>query len=173
MFVMRAEKNRLILRRREPVTSGSVEVCRARFEFSPDWDGMERVAVFRAGAESRSVLLDETNTCDIPWEVLEKSTVLLQAGVYGTRGGEEVLPTIWADLGIIHPGTVVGPDAKPPTPELWRQELGARGDGLTYDGRSLSLTAGDKPLSTVQITGGATVGGNALSVAEILKILEV
>lgn len=164
MFILYADKNRLVVRQREPVTSGSVNVHTARFEFSPDWDGMERVAVFKAGAASRSVLLDASGECTVPWEVLEHYHPLteLRAGVYGTKDGEMVLPTVWAGLGFILEGVTAGEDAKPPAPDLWRQELAGKGDALDYDGLNLSLMSGDRPLSTVQISGGG--GGEYIPV---------
>lgn len=154
MFILYADKNRLTVRKREPVTSGSVNVYTARFEFSPDWDFLERVAVFKAGAETRNVLLDDSGECVIPWEVLASHGQPLTAGVFGTRGGDTVLPTVWAGLGIVLEGVTAGADAQPPTPDLWQQELAGKGDGLTYDGLNLSLVAGDRALSTVQIAGG-------------------
>ena len=160
MFVLHANKNQLTLRDREPVTSGSVNVYRARFTFSPDWDGLTRTAVFRAGAVSRSVLLDDSGECTIPWEVLERPA-WLSAGVYGKVGEDVVLPTIWANLGTIHEGAVPGEDARPPTPtpELWRQELARKGDRLDYteDG-DLGLYAGDKLLNSVPVAGGGEGG---------------
>ena len=125
MFILHADKNQMTVREKEPVTSGSVQAYTVRFEFSPDWDGLTRTAVFRAGAESRSVLLDDTNTCKVPWETLEKPGVLLQAGVYGTRGGEEVLPTVWSDLGNVSQGVMLGEDAHPPTPDLYQKIMEA------------------------------------------------
>lgn len=167
MFVMYADKNKPAVRRRESVTSGSVSVYTARFEFSPDWEGMERVAVFKAGTVSRSILLDETNTCDVPWEVLKTPGVQLRVGVYGTQGGDVVLPTGWADMGKILEGVSLGGDAHPPTPDLWEQELAQKGGALDYDGLNLSLLSGDKPLSTVQIAGGG--GGPAYRFGHGLK----
>lgn len=158
MFILYANKNQLTVRKREPVTSGSVNVYEARFEFSDDWEGLKRTAVFKAGAESRSVLLDESGQCVIPWEVLSSHGRQLTAGVYGTLGGEIVLPTIWADLGTILEGVTTGDFAQPPTPDLWQQELASKGDALEYDGLNLSLMSGDKPLSTVQIFGGGGGG---------------
>ena len=144
MFVLYANKNQLHLRSREPLTSGSVNVYQALFEFSPDWDGLERVAVFRTGGESWSVALGENGQCTIPWEVLVSHGRQLTAGVYGTRGGEDVLPTVWASLGTILEGAAPGEDARPPTPELWRQELDRKGDHLDYDGLRLKLLSGEK-----------------------------
>ena len=154
-FILYADKNKLIVRKRGPLTSGSAGVYPVRFEFSPDWDGLSRTAVFQADGEPVRLLLDESGACGIPREVLVKPGVRLKAGVYGVQGGEIVLPTIWADLGEILRGVTM-PDGGtyPPTPELWEQALNGKGDALEYDGLNLSLLAGNKKLSAVQIAGG-------------------
>ena len=154
MFVLYANKNQLTVRRKELITSGSVNAYTARFEFSPDWEGLTREAVFKAGKEMRCVLLDDGGECAIPWEVLASHGQPLMAGVFGTAD-ETALPTTWANLGIILEGVPGDADgSKPPTPDLWEQELSRVGSALEYDGLNLSLMAGDKPLSTVQIAGG-------------------
>ena len=154
MFVLYADKNQLTVRRKEPVTSGSVNVCTARFEFSSDWAGLTRKAVFKAGKKSRTVRLDESGACGIPWEVLTTHGLPLMAGVFGTRD-DTSLPTTWALLGTILEGVPGnGEGARPPTPEVWEQELAGKGDGLEYDGLNLSLKSGEKTLSTVEIAGG-------------------
>jgi len=158
MFTLYANKTQLTVCQREPITSGSVNAYRVRLKFSPDWEGLTRTAVFKAGAVSRSVSLDDTCECIIPWEVLTTHGRKLTAGVYGTKDGNVVLPTIWADMGTILEGVSTGKDAQPPTPELWQQELAGKGDSLSYDGANLSLMARDKPLSTVQIAGGGQGG---------------
>ena len=131
MFVLGVDKTKLAVYQREPVTSGSANVYETRFEFSPDWEGLNRTAVFRAGKESRSVLLNESNVCSVPWEVLVKPNVMLRVGVYGTRDGEIALPTVWASLGIILEGTVLSNDARPPALTLWEQVLAGKQDKLT------------------------------------------
>lgn len=158
MFVLYANKTQLTLRQREPVTSGSVNVYRVKFEFSDDWNGLDRTAIFRAGDESRAVKLAGDNETVIPWEVLKQPLQQMYCGVYGTEGGHTVLPTIWACLGTILEGAFLGEDARPPTPELWEQQLAGKGDSLTYDGLNLSLMSGDKPLSTVRVAGGGGEG---------------
>lgn len=160
IFSLKAEKSKLYVIEREPVTSGSINVNTARFSFSPDWDGLTRTAVFRAGAVSVSILLDERGECVIPWEVLEKPGIRLEAGVYGTDGGGEVvLPTIWAGLGTILGGVSPGENARPPTPELWAQMLEQKGDNLDYTlSGELGLFSGDKLLSSVPVQGGGEGG---------------
>lgn len=158
IFILRANKNKLQVLARESVTSGSVNVYTARFEFSDDdWQGLTRKAVFKAGKESRTVLLDESGECVIPWEVLVSHGHPLMAGVFGSAD-DTALPTTWASLGVILEGVPGGGEgARPPTPDLWEQELGQKGDALAYDGLNLSLMRGDKALSTVEIAGGGIV----------------
>lgn len=131
MFELYAAKNMLTVRRREPVTSGSVNVYGVRFTFSEDWEGLTRKAVFRVGGMSRAVLLDEDGMCTIPWELLEtyQPNMTLYAGVYGTRE-ETALPTVWASLGTVFEGAAAGAEAQPPTPDLWEQELAKKQDKL-------------------------------------------
>lgn len=162
MFILYANKNMLTLRKREPMTSGSVNAYEARFEFSEDWEGLTRTAVFKAGSESRSILLDESGKCVIPWEVLTTPKIALRAGVYGTHGGELVLPTVWENLGIIQEGVTVGESARPPTPDLWEQELGRKADGLSLDGLTLNLLSGEETIDHVELPKpGGEEGGTS------------
>lgn len=105
------------------VTSGSVNVYLVQFAFSTDWDELDKTAVFRAGDTKISVVLDATNRCQIPWEVLENRGRPLEAGVYGTKNGTVVLPTIWATLGTIKEGASPGENTQPPTPDVYSQIL--------------------------------------------------
>lgn len=159
MFILYADKNRLTVRKREPVTSGSVNIYTARFDFSSDWQGMTRKAVFKAGAVSRAVLLDESGECVIPWEVLTSHGQMLMAGVFGTLD-EIALPTTWALLGNILEGIPGdGEGTRPPTPDLWKQALEGKGDNLAYtDNGELGLYSGEKLLSSVPIEGGGEGG---------------
>ena len=143
MFELYAEKNQLCVQQREAVTSGSVNVYEVRFSFSEDWAGLAKTAVFRAGDVRVSAALGAGGACAVPWEVLALPGVRLEAGVYGTRGGEVVLPTVWESLGTILEGVSVPEEGSyPPTPELWQQELARKGDTLEYDGLNLTLMSG-------------------------------
>ena len=121
MFALYADKTALTLRQQEQLTSGSVNIHSVQFTFSADWNGLTRVAVFRGGGESISLLLDETDRCMIPWEVLRVPRCYLEAGVYGTRGEAVVMPTKWVCLGQIFPGTTPGEAAQEPTPDIYQQ----------------------------------------------------
>lgn len=123
MFVMNVDKNIATISTTEPMTSGSSKVYLVEFYFSPEWDDLTRVAVFRSGETIVDVILDESNICFMPWEVLVDHSVPVDFGVYGTKNGDVVLPTIWASTEDILEGVVTGADAQPPSPTLYEQLL--------------------------------------------------
>lgn len=123
LFRLYAKKVVLEVNQREVVTSNSVNVYQCQFQFDGAWDGLERTAVFQAGDNTVSTILDETGICIIPWEVLQDAKRSLYAGVYGTKDGNIVLPTIWAKLCEIKPGVTQGENTQPPTPDVYSQIL--------------------------------------------------
>lgn len=164
MFVLYADKARLDVRQREPVTSGSEHVHQLQFEFSPEWEGLTKAAVFQAGCAEKSIALTG-GACTIPREVLKAPGYFLMAGVCGRMGEELVMPTVWANLGVIREGAVSGPVAPP-------------SGGGTSDHRELTNRDAEE-----QHPIGAIAGLNrelskrvseddALSVVDIIKILE-
>ena len=172
MFDLYADKALLEVREREPVTSGSVNACQVRFTFSGDWEGLSKTAVFRAGDQSRAVPLDNSGETAIPWEILKKPDCRLSAGVYGQRGEDMVLPTVWADLGPVLEGAAPGAEAQPPTPDLWRRELDRKGDNLDLSGQTLRLRSGEEVLSQVDLPAGGGAEGPSLQFGHGLKVLD-
>ena len=107
------------------LTSGSAGI-EVQFRFSSDWDDLSKIAVFKGSGVSVDVVLTDT-TCVIPAETLTQSGLNLYIGVYGTDGtGEVIIPTIWANAGVIRAGTVPG-ETTPiePTPSVVDQILAA------------------------------------------------
>lgn len=159
MFILHANNVKLQIQVAERLTSGAVGVYRVQFSFDDAWDELSKTAVFRAGDKKRSVLLDNTLQCEIPWEVLTEGGYQMYIGVYGTQAGKTVLPTIWAYCGKIYEGVSPGEEAHPPTPELWEQELSSKGDTLGYTpAGELGLYARDKLLSAIPVAGGGESG---------------
>ena len=161
-FILYAEKNRLMVQGgREPITSGSVNVYAVRFEFSVDWEGMDKIACFRSGSQVISVPLDTTGECVIPWEVVDPDDrgKKLFAGVYGTKNGMVVLPTVEASLGEILPGVSFSQNARPPTPNLWEQMLAQKQDKLT--GKPGQMAGFDENGNLTALDTPAGEGGTA------------
>lgn len=154
MFVLYADKTQLTVLKKEPVTSGSANICQVRFDFSPEWDGLTRTACFQSGGQAVSVLLDETGQCVIPREVIAPGDYgrHLFVGVYGSDISGAVLPTVWADCGLIRQGVQMGAMSRPPAPGPLDVVMRGKGDTLGYtpDG-ALGLYAGDRLLSAVPI----------------------
>lgn len=118
-------KAEAVLTERDVLTSGMVGKT-VTLAFSQDWDGLLRTAVFRAGNETRAVILNgdaRTETAVIPHEVLRTPERMLRMGVYGTdAAGTEVLPTVWCELGTVQPGVdPAGDEGTEATPDVWAQ----------------------------------------------------
>lgn len=118
MFELVVSKNQIQIAASELITSGSVAVYQVHFQFSKDWDGFDRFAVFDDGDTRIEVPVDSSDTVIIPWEVMTDPDDLIEAGVYGIRG-HQVLPTIWSSLGTVQQGVLEG-ELPSPTPEVWR-----------------------------------------------------
>lgn len=94
----------------------------------------------------------------IPWEALIYPGIL-HVGVYGLSKDGKRLPTIWCEAGTILQGSADYLTKEPdPTPSIWEQQLGLKGDNLKYDGTKLELRSGSTTISEVQILGGTGDG---------------
>lgn len=144
MFKIEVHKADAWLRSSEVLTSGSSKAYNATFRFiHPIWNGLTKKAVFKAGTVVKEKLLDESLSCEIPWEVLQKAGDKLQVGVYGTDGNGVILSTIWISAGTIKQGTVEGEESKEPTPDIYEQIVGAIGalDQLTTEHKENLVSA--------------------------------
>ena len=124
MNQLSAHDQTLTVEQSELLVSGSVNVYQAHFSFSDQWAELDKTAVFQAWYRTWAVPLDG-DTCSIPWEALKKPGCGLRVGVYGTKGGQLILPTVWAEVGKIEPGAAPGEPAQPPTPGVYDQILAA------------------------------------------------
>ena len=108
-------------------TSGMVG-AKIAFQFSEEWNGLTKTAVFRTDHLQKDVI-NVTNVCTIPHECLEKAGERLVVGVYGTNGNDIVIPTIYVSLGRIKQGADPGGDVSiDPTLPVWAQIQGIIGD---------------------------------------------
>ena len=132
------------------LVAGTVNEYTARFAFSADWDGYQRVAVFNADGTEREKLLTD-DACKVPWEVLLPGAYL-KVGVYGTKDGSR-MPTIWTThRQYIHDGAGPTDEAADPSPVLAEQILQRMGDlgELKTEDKSSLVAA----INEVKETGG-------------------
>ena len=166
MFILNAERSELTVCRKETVTSGSGEVYRVRFQFSRHWEGLKAIAVFKAGDTSVTVLLDQSGVCRIPWKVLTTPGVQLRAGVYGTKAGSVVRPTLWAGLGTIQEGTEDG-GADPETQSPAAADHRALSHREEADQHPMGAVTGLEAALSRRLTAD-----DAMTAVEIMKIME-
>lgn len=121
----------------EDMTSGSQNVYVAQFNFSDEWQYLDRTAVFRAGETVINVVLGEDNRCMVPWEVMVDPYVEVEVGAFGTRNGNIVMPTIWASMGNMLQGVITGILGMEPTPSVYEQLL------FNYNKLVAALDAGE------------------------------
>lgn len=105
MFNVRIDSNKAWVTERETLTlySQGYEAVQIEIDFGDEWASLSKIAVFRAYDCQIDVAMTG-NSVEIPVNVLLKPNVHLLFGVYGVNStGTVVIPTIWADLGIIQP----------------------------------------------------------------------
>ena len=137
-------------------------------EFGTQWEGLTKTAVFQAGQITRDVLVTESSA-RIPVEVLETSGEQLRVGVYGTGGSDAVvIPTVWANLGLIREGTGLSGDmAEEAVLPIWEQVLAAIGDlqELKTEDKSSLVAA-------INSVGQGTGGSTAVTDAHINNLID-
>ena len=80
---------KLVTVSKNKVNRGEYKATPLNFNFSPDFDGLEKVAVFTQDNKSFEVTVDN-NSCQIPYDVLEK-VAPFTIGVYGYKNENGVL----------------------------------------------------------------------------------
>lgn len=124
MFTVEVDKVITKITQTEQMTSGSQNVYVVNFKFSDEWSFLKRTAVFRQGETIVNILLDDDNRCMIPWEVMTIPYAEVNVGVFGVKGDDVVLPTVWASMGNMLQGVITGEEPlEPPTPSVYEQLL--------------------------------------------------
>ena len=150
----------------EPLTSGMVGQP-IELEYSPDFDGLTLTAVFTNGKTTVDVL-NPGNQCVIPHEVLDTVGTLVKVGIYAVRGNELVIPTVYANIGVVQKGADPSGDVSAdPTLPVWAQIQGIIGNlnDLTTEAKNNLVAA----INEAAQSGG---GGSTPNVADEILIYE-
>ena len=93
-----------------PLTSGSVGLI-CRFQFSADWHGLSKTAVFETSAGYKETHpVPEDGVVEVPEGAMAQPGVILTIGVEGKADdGIVVIPTIYADCGTVYRGANTDP----------------------------------------------------------------
>lgn len=107
------------------LTAGMVRGRSVKFDFSSDWEFLNKTAVFTNGLDTRIVpeyKWVDGSLVNIPPEVLATPNCPVKCGVYGIdKEGNKVIPTLWVDIGRVFPSASPGEyqESVPPTPNTW------------------------------------------------------
>lgn len=95
-----------------------------RFRFSPEWEGLSKTVVFRAGDVTKDVLGVE-ELAVIPAECTQEVGALLEVGVYGVdEENTAAIPTLWATIGrVCEAADPSGDETTDPSLPVWAQLL--------------------------------------------------
>ena len=143
----------------EPLTSGMVGQP-IELEYSSDFNGLTLTAVFTNGKTTVDVL-NPGNQCMIPHEVLDTVGTLVKVGIYAVRGNELVIPTVYANIGVVQKGADPSGDASAdPTLPVWAQTQAMIGNlnDLDTEAKNNLVAA----INEAAQTGG---GGGSTSIA--------
>lgn len=144
---------------REPLTSGMVGQP-IHFEYSHDFDGLAITAVFTDGKNTVDVV-NPGNECIIPHEVLTTVGAMVKVGVYAVRGNELVIPTVYANIGVVLKGADPSGDiSADPTLPIWAQI-----QALIGDLADLETEAKNNLVSAINEAAQSGGGGGSASIA--------
>ena len=88
--------------------------------FANEWHDLEQIAVFQ-GVVTRDVVVSGSSI-PIPAECVAEAGYQLRVGFYGVADETMVIPTIWADLGMIQDAAdPFGDESTVPTLPIWAQ----------------------------------------------------
>ena len=99
--------------------TGNINSYTFQFEFSNQWDGLIKFAIFITEKISYTMLI-ENNLVSIPHEILENPGVC-QFGIYATNGEDNIkrISTNLIDLEILQGAYKIGESPQTPTPDVW------------------------------------------------------
>lgn len=144
------------------------------FDFSSEWDGLGKIAVFTCDG-TRDVILDAEGKAVVPHEILTTPGMDVEVGVYAVRedGTTWPAPTPVCRIGRVKTGAdPSGDESYPPTPSVGEQlqnqinSLGERVDKLEDGGGSGGSIELDTTLTVEGKAADAKAVGDALDELE-------
>jgi hypothetical protein len=99
---------------KEKVVRDSMNYLHANFTFSEEWTG-QITAVFKSKSGAFNVLLDNLNSCLVPWEVLKDEVIEISVFC------RDLITANKAKIITIESGYEIGEEGRIPTPDIYTQ----------------------------------------------------
>lgn len=109
----------------EALYSGAQDVYTCQFTLDRSWEKYRKSAVFRTGRKAITAVVNEDNTCVLPWELLVRDNIGLEieVGMYGVGADGEILTSVWDSIGTVRKGSEIGSDAREPSAGVYEQVM--------------------------------------------------
>lgn len=146
----------------ERVVTNSMNYLYARFTFSEEWTG-EKTAVFKGKDKTYNALLDENDTCLVPWEVLTESRFDVSVFCGFLITANKI--TIYT----VPSGYEIGDESRVPTPDVFTQIIemidGIDAESVPYDNTQSGMSAENVQEALDELAAGG--GGSDVEVTQI------
>lgn len=174
------DKHTVTLVKNEIVNEGEYNVQSCNFQFSSDYDGLPKIAIFKTGTVTKQIMLSG-NTCITPEEVLQ-TTGIVGLGVYAYQTDGDNLTLRYSPtpaVFTVEPGSYDEGDAPtPPTPsviEQLQEEITQNANNITSlenvtDTHTIqigTLQTDVNNIKTEQITQNTNIQTNANDISNI------
>ena len=132
--------NQLLVEAAQPfVVASSVDYLSAAFEFSSEWKNCTNTAIFKdAFGDVFSVLLDESNSCTVPWEVIK--CPYFTVSVFGICNSQRIT-TNEVFVKVERCGYAKGQTPEDPTPTVYETIINALEEATGGEGGGTGLSA--------------------------------
>ncbi len=118
--------NQIIVRKDEfSVVADSKNYLKAHFKLSAEWQG-DVIALFGYERRVFQVLLDENNSCSVPFEVIKTPSFSVSLAC----GTEELVTANVLNVNVEASGFAEGEEPLEPTPDLWQQYIAKMQDNI-------------------------------------------
>lgn len=109
----------------EALYCGAQNTHTCSFVFDRSWDSFLKSAVFRVNGRAITAVIDDNNSCVLPWELLVRDNIgsNIEVGVYGVSAESEILTSVWDLIGAVREGSEIGSDAREPSAGVYEQVM--------------------------------------------------
>lgn len=153
----------------DAITTSSVGIP-VTLDLSADFDGLAKTLCFKTPSAAVDIaLVGDATESTVPPDVLINSGEWLHIGIYAAdANGDIVIPTVWANAGVIQLGTLPsGVDPSAPTPSWVAQVQQMAGDALNNSAQAIDTANEAKEVAiTAQDSAQASAAAAAQSATE-------
>lgn len=125
MIEIKVEGSVVSVQTTEALYCGAQNTYTCSFVFDRSWDSFLKSAVFRVNGRAITAVIDDNNSCVLPWELLVRDNIgsNIEVGVYGVSAESEILTSVWDLIGAVREGSEIGSDAREPSAGVYEQVM--------------------------------------------------